>query len=143
MMTRDAVRARGPREKIMLELDGIIGLALLALWIYCLIDVIGTPEAAVRNLPKLLWLLLVVVLAWVGCVLWLVAGRSRGERTAATGFYAGAQPKGFPEYERLGRSTSESEEADAEFLRQCRERAQQQRLRYQQRSDDGSDQSPS
>lgn len=115
----------------MLYLDGVVGIALLALWVFCLVDVIGTPAGAVRNLPKLLWLVVVIFLSWVGCLLWLVGGRPRGAAQATTGFYEGAQPKGFPEYERLGRSTAGDSAADAEFLRQCRERAEQQRARYQ------------
>lgn len=123
----------------MLYLDGFVGIALLALWVFCLVDVIGTPSGAVRNLPKLLWLVVVVFLSWVGCVLWFVCGRPQGGRQATTGFYEGAQDKGFPEYERLGRSTATDSAADAEFLRQCRERAEQQRARYQQARRDEQD----
>ena len=67
----------------------------------------------------------------IGSIVWLLLGRPRAERTAATGFYAGAQPNGYPEYERLGRSTGSNPEADAQFLRECRERAEAQRRRYQ------------
>jgi len=121
----------------MLYLDGIVGLALLALWIFCIVDVIGTPDGATRNLPKMLWLLLVILLGDIGSVLWLVAGRPKATASASGGFYQGAQSKGFPEYERLGRATTEDPEADANFLRQCRERAQQQRQR--QRHQQGTD----
>ncbi|MCC5576658.1 PLDc N-terminal domain-containing protein [Microtetraspora sp. AC03309] len=55
----------------------ILGLALLAFWLYCLFDVITTPEGAVRNLPKLLWVLVVLFLAAVGGVFWLALGRPR------------------------------------------------------------------
>ena len=129
----------------MLYLDGVVGIALLALWVFCLIDVIGTPGDAVRNLPKLLWLVLVIFLSWIGCLLWFFCGRpqagGRGQvgRQATTGFYEGAQSRGFPEYERLGRSTATDSAADAEFLRQCRERAEQQRARYQQARRDEQD----
>lgn len=55
----------------------IIGLALLALWLYCLFDVITTPEEDVRNLPKFMWVLIVVFLADVGALTWLLVGRPR------------------------------------------------------------------
>ena len=55
--------------------DGIVGAALLALWVYCMFDVITTDEASVRNLPKLLWLLLVMMLPDVGAIMWLIVGR--------------------------------------------------------------------
>ena len=58
----------------MLLFDGALGLFMFALWMYCIIDVITTPDAAVRNLPKLLWLLVVVLLPDVGSIVWLVAG---------------------------------------------------------------------
>ncbi len=116
----------------MLLLDEVVGLALLALWIFCLVDVITTREGECRNLPRLVWLLIVLIVPTVGAVVWLVAGRPRAEPAARMGFYAGAEPTGFPEYERLGRATGSSDEDDAEFLRQCRERAEEQRRRYEQ-----------
>lgn len=115
----------------MLFVDGAFGLLVLALWIFCLVDVLLTPEDQCRNLPKIAWLLIVLFLPDVGSILWLVAGRPRADRMAKSGFYAGAQPSGYPEYERLGRSTGSSPEADAQFLRECRERAEAQRRRHQ------------
>lgn len=47
----------------------------LALTVYCLIDAIQTDEAAVRNLPKIAWILLIVLFPIVGPVAWLIAGR--------------------------------------------------------------------
>ncbi|MEV4459674.1 PLD nuclease N-terminal domain-containing protein [Microbispora sp. NPDC004025] len=55
----------------------IIGLALLAFWLYCLFDVITTPEQDVRNLPKFLWVLIVILLADIGALTWLLVGRPR------------------------------------------------------------------
>lgn len=115
----------------MLLVDGALGLLVLGLWIFCLVDVIFTPVSECRNLPKLAWLLIVLFLPDVGSVLWLVLGRPRAQRAAPTGADAGARPGGFPEYERLGRATAGSPEADAQFLRECRERAEAQRRRYQ------------
>lgn len=57
----------------------------LALTVYCLIDVIQTDEMVVRNLPKIAWIILVLLFPVVGPVAWLVAGRpdqqSRRTRT--------------------------------------------------------------
>ncbi|WP_244359744.1 PLDc N-terminal domain-containing protein, partial [Microbispora triticiradicis] len=55
----------------------IIGLALLAFWLYCLFDVITTPEEDMRNLPKFVWVLIVVFLADVGALTWFLVGRPR------------------------------------------------------------------
>lgn len=59
----------------MLEVDGVLALALLGLWIYCIFDVVTTDEALVRNLPKFLWLMIVIFLPDIGSIVWLVAGR--------------------------------------------------------------------
>ena len=65
---------------------GLVSLIVLALWIYCIIDVVSTPEGLPRNLPKIVWLLLVIFLPMVGSVVWLVAGRPEkaGFRPGAT-----------------------------------------------------------
>ncbi|MEW9527701.1 PLDc N-terminal domain-containing protein [Microbispora sp. NPDC049125] len=55
----------------------IIGLALLAFWLYCLFDVITTSEQEMRSLPKLLWVVIVLFLAALGGLLWLLFGRPR------------------------------------------------------------------
>jgi Phospholipase_D-nuclease N-terminal len=54
---------------------GLFALAVLGLWIYCIVDVISSDESLVRNLPKLLWLVLVIFLPTVGSIAWLILGR--------------------------------------------------------------------
>lgn len=102
---------------------GGFGLLVVALWIFCLVDVITSNEFEVRNLPKLGWLLIVLLLPMVGSIVWLVAGRPQ------TGAVAPPRPQSsrFPEYERPGRHVAVKPEDDEEFLRRCRERAEQQR----------------
>lgn len=60
----------------MLFFDGALGLVLLGLWIFCIIDVITTPEGDCRNLPKLAWLFIVLLFFDIGSIVWLVAGRN-------------------------------------------------------------------
>lgn len=59
----------------LLDLDGIVGLLLFALWLYCIIDVIATDGGMCRNLPKGVWLVLVIMLPDVGSIAWLLLGR--------------------------------------------------------------------
>ena len=59
----------------MLYGGGLIGLLLLAFWIYCIFDVIATDEAVMRNLPKVLWLIIVIIIPTVGSIAWLLMGR--------------------------------------------------------------------
>ena len=114
----------------MLFVDGAMGLVLFALWIFCLVDVITTDEVLCRNLPKGVWVLLVLVLFDVGAIVWLVAGRTWPGQDRGPGLpYRGTTGR-FPEYERPGRFAATSDEDDAEFLRRCRERAEEQRRRH-------------
>lgn len=56
---------------------GVIGIALIFIWIYCLYDVITTHDALVRNLPKIAWFVIVLLLPDLGSILWLCFGRPR------------------------------------------------------------------
>ena len=47
----------------------------LALTIYCLVDAIQTDDASVRGLPKVAWLILILLFPLVGPAAWLIAGR--------------------------------------------------------------------
>jgi len=76
----------------MLFFDGALGLVFLGLWIFCIIDVITTSESQCRNLPKLLWLMIVILLPEIGSISWLIAGRAwdRAPREPLAGSRAGA-----------------------------------------------------
>jgi len=113
----------------MLFADGALGLVLVGLWLFCIIDVITTPEAQIRNLPKTVWLLLVIVLADLGSIAWLVAGRTWDSRPVRRDPLA----ERFPEYDRPGRHIATNPEDDEAFLRQIRERAEKQRRDYEAR----------
>lgn len=54
---------------------GAVGLLVLALWVYAIVDVIRTDEVLVRSLPKMLWLLIVLFIPTLGSLLWLLLGR--------------------------------------------------------------------
>ena len=56
---------------------GVIGIAVVFVWVYCLYDVITTDDALVRNLPKIAWFVIVLVLFDLGSILWLAFGRPR------------------------------------------------------------------
>ncbi|MFN2517601.1 MAG: PLD nuclease N-terminal domain-containing protein [Jatrophihabitantaceae bacterium] len=105
----------------MLLFDGVLGLFFLALWIFCIIDVITTPEDKVRNLPKIAWLLIVILLVDIGSIAWLVAGRVwNGEpRRPLAG--TPARP--------AKRSLARNPDDDDEFLASLRSRAEEQRRR--------------
>lgn len=49
----------------------------LALTLYALIDCIRTDDAAIKGLPKILWVLIIILLWVVGPLAWIFAGRDR------------------------------------------------------------------
>lgn len=59
----------------MLRVIGV--LFALALYIYFIIDVLRTPRGTTRNLPKWLWLIIVVLVPIIGGLLWWGLGRTR------------------------------------------------------------------
>lgn len=110
----------------MIKVQALIAIVSLALCIYCVIEAIVTDSALVRNMPKALWILLILFFPLVGSIAWLVAGRpgaTPAQPTAST----------FPEYDRPGRATGVTPESDEEFLRRTRERAEEQRRAYQEK----------
>ena len=56
----------------------LLGLVVLATTIYAVIDAIQTEETRVRHLPKLVWILLILLFAPIGAIAWFVTGRQRG-----------------------------------------------------------------
>ena len=81
----------------------------LALTVYCLIDCLQTDEVLVRNLPKIPWLLLILLFPVVGPVAWLVAGR--------------------PDRATVGQHLTQQERWEADYRRRERQREQQDRAR--------------
>jgi len=59
----------------VLRIYGVFGLALLVVWLYALFDAITSDPAAVRNLPKGFWILIVLLTSEIGAILWFIAGR--------------------------------------------------------------------
>ena len=113
----------------MLYLDGAAALVELVLLVYCVLNVITTPEHEVRNLPKLLWLVLVLFVPIIGPISWLVAGRPIGPTNRPGGLPYKGNTGRFPEYDRPGRAVPQNPEDDEAFLRNLRERAEDQRKR--------------
>lgn len=99
-------------------------LAELCLLIYCVLNIVTTPDAEIRNLPKLVWLVLVVVLPLAGGIAWLVAGRPRAP---AAGLPHRGNRGAPAQDDRPGRARAFSPDDDEEFLHGLRARADAQR----------------
>ena len=108
----------------MTYVGGLVTLLATALWVFCIIDALTAPEEAVRNLPKLAWVFIVLIPP-VGPIAWLVAGRPAGS-TADLSYrgnrgrtpWPATKTAGFPEYERpRGGSAPDDDPAFLDRLR--------------------------
>lgn len=116
----------------MLFVDGGLGLLILALWLFCVFDVLTTAESDCRNLPKLAWVGIVLIFFDLGAIAWLVAGRPWGARSTGMPYKGntGRPVSRFPEYDRPGRFAATSPDDDEQFLAEVKARAERQRADY-------------
>ena len=107
----------------MILLGEALFLAELVLLVYCVLNVLTTPAGEVRALPKLVWVVLIVLLPLVGGIAWLLVGRpARAPHSAPSAGGAGSAPAGPPR-----RATVASPDDDEAFLQSLRSRADAQR----------------
>ena len=90
---------------MLIEAEGIIGFVLFALWIWALIDCISTDNELVRNLPKGVWLIIVIFLFDLGAILWLLLGRPANKHwrptTGPADYSAPRRPRGIEDRPRF------------------------------------------
>ena len=89
---------------------GFLSVVLLLFWMWAIFDVIVTPEGTQRHLPKLAWVIIVVVLWVFGAMAWTVAGRPRGAPVGLTGRVGGHPSEARDEASRM----SDRERAEIE-----------------------------
>jgi Phospholipase_D-nuclease N-terminal len=113
---------------MIFEAEGIVALLLFAFWIWALLDCIATDAALCRNLPKGMWLILVLFLPDLGSLAWLLLGRPEKAhwRPGSTDYSARRRPIGLEDQPRYGAITGASEERSAELDREL-ERWEEQR----------------
>jgi membrane-associated phospholipid phosphatase len=96
----------------VIRLYALFALLDLVLVVVALIDCLSTDEFAVRNLPKVVWVFLILLFSPIGAIVWFVAGRPQ---RAAVGRAGQWRPGGgFPERER---PRPVAPDDDPEFLR--------------------------
>jgi hypothetical protein len=111
----------------VLFFDGFAGLVVVALWLFCVLDAITADEASIRNMPKLAWVFIIIVLFDIGAIAWLIAGRPVSSRRSLP-YKGNTGNTGIPpEYDRPGRAAAHHPDDDAAFLRQLSARAEDQR----------------
>jgi len=57
----------------------VVSLLIIAFMVFALVDVIRRDDSQVKYMPKLVWVLLVVLLPFLGSVLWFALGREYPE----------------------------------------------------------------
>src|SRR5690242_21274247 len=86
----------------LIDAGGLFGIVLLAFWIWALIDCIASDSKAVRNLPKAMWIVLVLVLPDLGSFLWVLLGRPLRTREKRSADYSAPRrpigPEDQPSY---------------------------------------------
>jgi hypothetical protein len=91
---------------------GLLMLVDLALLVIALIDCLSTDEFSVRNLPKVVWVFLILLFSPIGAIAWFVAGRPQKTPVGRAGQWRPGS--GFPERERPRPLAPDD---DPEFLR--------------------------
>jgi hypothetical protein len=114
----------------VLKFSALLAVVGVGLTVWCLVEAIPAAESRVRRLPKPAWLLLIVLLPFLGPIAWLLVGRPSvaAERAAAAADFA--------EFERPGRldPVGPSDPAkDAAYRELLRRRAEEQRLRHEEK----------
>jgi hypothetical protein len=61
-------------------------LLILALALFAVIDCLSRDEEEIRGLPKVLWVLVILLFPLLGSLAWFIAGRPRGAKLPGTGF---------------------------------------------------------
>ncbi|MFG2298842.1 PLDc N-terminal domain-containing protein [Streptomyces sp. NPDC048603] len=101
-------------------------LLIIALTIYAFIDCLNTPEEEVKHLPKVVWVIIILLFSIVGPVVWLFAGKKR----VASGGGAGRS---------RGRTQWVAPDDNPEFLKSLREEQENRDRDKHRDSDTGTD----
>jgi hypothetical protein len=70
---------------MLIRLGGLFFLVSLIFWIWALFDSLTAEPARIRSLPKLMWVIVVLLLFEVGALAWVVFGRPRADQRNRTG----------------------------------------------------------
>jgi hypothetical protein len=99
----------------MVRLYALLALANLALLVLALIDCLSADEGAIRALPRVPWVFIILLFSPVGAIAWFVAGRPAPTVKLSNGT-VWRPGSGFPE-SRRPRQQSVAPDDNPEFLR--------------------------
>jgi phospholipase D-like protein len=104
--------------------EGFVFFVLFLFWIWALFDCISTDAALCRNLPKGIWLILVIILPDIGALAWLLLGRpERASWRPGSSDYSSrpARPVPIEDHPRYSVSPGVSDRRSAELDQQLAE----------------------
>ena len=104
----------------MIDVEGIVALALFVFWIWALLDCIATDAALCRNLPKMMWIVLVLILPDIGALAWLLLGRPERAnwRPGSTDYAKPRRPVGLEDSPRYSASPTISDRRSEDLNRE-------------------------
>jgi hypothetical protein len=100
----------------MFRLYSLFVLIDLALLVVALIDCLSADESAIRALPRVAWVFLILLFSPIGAIAWFVAGRPPAAVRMSNG-EMWRPGSGFPEAERPRRGQPLAPDDDPDFLR--------------------------
>ncbi|MDQ1533819.1 MAG: hypothetical protein QOF28_1580 [Actinomycetota bacterium] len=102
---------------VLFETGGLVALVLVAFWVWALLDCISTDASLCRNLPKGVWLIVVLLLPDLGSLAWLLLGRPEKAhwRPGSTDYRAPRRPIGIEDDPRYSRPASVTDRKSAEL----------------------------
>ena len=76
----------------------VLAVAVLAIFVYGLVDVIRTDGRLTRGISKPAWIIVMIVLPVLGAILWLLIGRPRGNPPVRQNYGHPTAPDDDPDF---------------------------------------------
>jgi hypothetical protein len=113
------------------EFVDLFGLLLLVLWVWAILDVIATEAELCRNLPKGVWLILVLIIPDIGSIAWVLLGRpEKGSwRPGSTDYSAPRRPIAYEDQPRFSVTPEITDRHSAELDRRLDAWESEQRMK--------------
>ena len=79
---------------MLLKLGGLFFIASLLFWLWAIFDSITAEPGRIRNLPKIAWVIVILIFLEFGALAWVLFGRPRNTPHATSARGAGNRPAG-------------------------------------------------
>jgi hypothetical protein len=98
----------------------VLAVAVLAIFVYGLVDVIRTDARLTRGISKPAWIVVMIVLPVIGAILWLLIGRPRGTPPPRENYRHPTAPDDDPDFLR-NLEVRRRQEAEAARLKKLKD----------------------